>query len=63
MTKGVKIIKAKSRKDFSRINNELNKRGYVAIDALKRGLVRSLTLGDNDTAPGSGNTRKDLRNS
>lgn len=48
MTKGVKIIKAKSRKDFSRINNELNKRGYVAIDALKRGLVRSLTLGDND---------------
>lgn len=52
MTKGVKIIKAKSRKDFSRINNELNKHGYVAIDALKRGLVRSLTLGDNDPSNG-----------
>lgn len=52
MSKGVKIIKAKSRKDFSRINNELTKRGFVAIDALKPGVVRSLTLGDRDPSNG-----------
>lgn len=48
MAKRVKITKAKSREEFSRINNELTKRGYVSIDALKSRCVRSLTLGVND---------------
>jgi len=35
-----------NRSEFSKINRKLNSRGYVAIDALKPGLVRTLTLGD-----------------
>lgn len=42
------IHKAGSKSDFERINNELNARRFVSIDALKPGLVRTLTLGDKD---------------
>ena len=42
------IHKANSKSDFEKINNELNSRRFVAIDALKPGIVRSLSLGDKD---------------
>jgi hypothetical protein len=42
------ITKAKDMADFKKINSELNKRGFIAIDALRPGIVRSLTLGDRD---------------
>lgn len=38
----------KTEKDFRELNNDLRKRGFVAIDALKPGIVRSVTLGDKD---------------
>ena len=38
----------KTREDFNRLNNELTKRGFVAIDVLKPGVVRNLTLGEKD---------------
>lgn len=42
------IHKAGSKSDFERINSELNSRRFVAIDALKPGLVRDIALGGND---------------
>ena len=45
---GIPVHHVKTRDDFSKLNNELTKRGFVAIDALKPGLVRSLTLGEKD---------------
>jgi hypothetical protein len=46
--KGITIHKPKTRSAFNKLNAELNKRGMFAIDALKPGLVRSLTIGDKD---------------
>ncbi len=40
----------KTREDFNKLHNELTKRGFVAIDALKPGAVRSLTLGERDSS-------------
>ena len=42
------IHRPKTFGDFQRLNRELNNRGFVAIDALRPGLVRNLTLGDKD---------------
>lgn len=36
--------------DFEKLNGELMKRGFVALDALKPGIVRTLTLGDREPA-------------
>ena len=46
--KGIKIHHVKSRSEFSKLNDELSKRGFVALDVLKPGLVRSLELGGKD---------------
>ena len=45
---GIPMHHPQSKAEFNKLNNELTKRGFVAIDALKPGLVRSLTLGDKD---------------
>lgn len=45
---GIPVHKPANRKEFNALNHELRGRGFVAIDALKPGLVRSLTLGDKD---------------
>lgn len=37
-----------NRGEFAKLNREMNSRGYIALDALRPGLVRSLTLGDRD---------------
>lgn len=44
----IPIHHPKNRTEFNKLNNELTKRGFVAIDALKPGLVRTMTLGDKD---------------
>lgn len=44
----ITIHRPKTKAEFSKLNNELTKRGFVAIDALKPGMVRSVTLGDKD---------------
>lgn len=49
---GIPVYRPKSKAEFSKLNNELTKRGFVAIDALKPGVVRSLTLGDRDPSDG-----------
>lgn len=46
------IHRPKTKSDFDRLNNELASRGYIALDALKPGLVRSLTIGGEDPASG-----------
>lgn len=48
----IPVYRPKSKAEFSKLNNELTKRGFVAIDALKPGVVRSLTLGDRDPSDG-----------
>ena len=50
MTKknGIEIHRPKTREAFNELNNKLNRRGFVAIDTLKPGVVRSLTIGDRD---------------
>ena len=40
----------KTESDFKKLNRELNRRGYVAIDVLKPGKVRDVTLAVSDTA-------------
>ena len=42
------VYRPKTRSEFSSLNRRLNENGFVAIDALKPGVVRSLTLGDRD---------------
>ena len=42
------MYKPSSKAEFEKLNNELASRRFVAIDALKPGLVRSLTLGEKD---------------
>lgn len=44
----ITIHKVSSRAEFSKLNNALNRRGMLALDAIKPGVVRSLTLGDQD---------------
>lgn len=44
------ITKAKDMADFKRINRELGKRRFIALDALKPGLVRTLSLMQGDGA-------------
>lgn len=50
--KGITIHKPKSREEFNKLNNELTRRGFVAIDALKPGDLRSITLGERDPSLG-----------
>ena len=45
---GLPIHKPKTQSEFYKMNNELNRRGFYAIDALKPGAVRTLSLGDKD---------------
>ena len=45
---GVKIHKASSKEGFDRIHNSLTKRGFVALDVLKKGRSGSVSLGDKD---------------
>ncbi len=40
----------KTEKDFRALNRELNARGYVALEAMKPGLVKSISLLTGDTA-------------
>lgn len=45
---GIPVYKPKTKTEFNNLNRRMNEKGFVAIDALKPGLVRSLTLGDRD---------------
>ncbi len=47
---GITIQHPKTKQDFERINHELNGRGYVAIDMLKKGDVRNISLAVADAA-------------
>ena len=44
----IPVHRPRTEEDFRRLNNELNSRRFVALDALKPGMVRSLTIGDRD---------------
>lgn len=44
------VHKVHNRDEFSKINRELNAKRYVAIDALKPGLVRDISLAQKDAA-------------
>lgn len=50
--RGITVHKPKSREAFNKLNNELTRRGFVAIDALKPGALRDITLGAKDPALG-----------
>lgn len=45
---GFSIQRPKTREQFTRLNNRLNSQGFISLDALKPGIVRTLTLGDKD---------------
>lgn len=45
---GVTVHKPKTFGEFQKLDRSLRGRGYIALDALRPGLVRSLTLGDKD---------------
>lgn len=47
---GIRIQHPKTKSEFNRINRELNDRGYVAIDILKKGVVRDISLAVKDAA-------------
>ena len=44
------VIKAKDRADFNNINRLLNSENYIAIDFLKQGGVKNISLGGGDPA-------------
>ena len=44
------VIKAKDRADFNNINRLLNSENYIALDFLKQGGVKSISLGGSDKA-------------
>ena len=46
--KGLTVHKPKTFGEFQKLNTELNRRGYVALDALKPGAVKTLTFGGED---------------
>lgn len=46
----IPVYRPKSKAEFSKLNNELTKRGFVAIDALKPGVVRDINLAMADAA-------------
>lgn len=48
----ISVHRPKTLEEFKKLNRELNSRGFIAIDALKPGLVRTLTLGDRDPSNG-----------
>lgn len=48
----IPVHRPKTREDFNALNKSLMKRGFVALDALKPGVVRTLTLGDKDISSG-----------
>lgn len=48
----IPVHKPANKREFEQLNNELASRRFIAIDALKPGLVRSLTLGDKDPSMG-----------
>lgn len=54
-SRGPIIHHPKTESEFRKLNNELTKRGFVALDALKPGLVRTLTLGNGDPSEGGAN--------
>lgn len=47
---GITVHKPKTFSEYQKLNRELNGRGYVAIDALRPGIVKTITLGGNDPA-------------
>lgn len=48
----ISVHRPKTLEEFKKLNRELNSRGFIALDALKPGLVRTLTLGDRDPSNG-----------
>ena len=46
----IPVHRPKTEAEFQKLNNELNSRRFVAIDALKPGILRSITLGGTDPA-------------
>jgi hypothetical protein len=50
--KNIPVHHVKTKSDFTKLHKELTQRGFVAIDALKPGPVRTFTLGDTDPSKG-----------
>lgn len=51
--KNIPVHRPKTQSDFNKLNRELNKRGLFAIDALRPGIVKSLSLGEQDPSGAS----------
>lgn len=51
------VHKPKTFSEYQQLDRDLRSRGYIAYDALKPGIVRSLTIGDKDP---SGGVAKDM---
>ena len=47
---GINIHHPATKSDFDKINSDLMSRGYVAIDVLRNGYVRDVSLAINDAA-------------
>ena len=47
---GIPVHHPRDMKEFRELNQSLNQRRYIAIDALRPGLLHSITLGDRDTS-------------
>ena len=50
--KGIKVYRPKNKAEFDKLNQELASRRYVALDTLKPGLVKTLSLVQGDSANG-----------
>ena len=46
------VHKPKTFSEYQQLDRDLRSRGYIAYDALKPGIVRSLTIGDKDPSDG-----------
>lgn len=46
--KNIPVHHPKTFGDFQKLNNDLRKRGFIAIDALRPGFVRDITIADTD---------------
>ena len=50
MKKKIIVHHPKTEGEFKKLNRDLNRRGFVAIDVLKPGPVREITIGTPDPA-------------
>jgi hypothetical protein len=56
------ILRPKTMSEFQALNQRLNKQGFIAIDFLKQGGVKSISLGDGDKAEKGAREMQDSMN-